>query len=71
MGPESLVDDVEESAAVELVVFDCTQVPHLGLYHRLTHPIGLWNITELIGKVLLASATKCESFIGCVVLRLF
>ena len=53
MGPESLVDDVEESAAVELVVFDCTQVPHLGLNHRLTHPIGLWNIRELIGKFLL------------------
>ena len=41
VGPEALVLDIEEGAAVERVVLDCREVPHLRLDLRLPRAIGL------------------------------
>ena len=41
MGPQPLVHDGEEGAAVERELLDARQVPHLGLQLRLVGPVVL------------------------------
>ena len=53
MGPETFEADVEELVAVELVVFDGRQVPHLGLDVVLSctvHLVGVASIQHYIQK---------------------